>query len=224
MGDIKVIGLLRDFLNQLHEVLGIILFIDIWTVFFLAIKSLLLAFLLSKIYKVSHDKYSSYFSNARSFFIFIFSFSMTLLLINKNILGAFSLIGAISIIRFRAVMKNPLDTGFFYLSLVAGASLSVHMMWEVMISFGFLYIIFKNFHRFETRELKRVFCRLENFNDEEFQKLSHAIGSEIVLNIKSKKTVNHKYSYLVEFRSPNKLSKEEIERYIGKTEGVCVLS
>lgn len=149
---------------------------------------------------------------------------MTLLLINKNILGAFSLIGAISIIRFRAVMKNPLDTGFFFLSLVAGASLTVHMMWEVMISFGFLYFIFKNFHRFKMKKLKRVFCRIENFNEDDFQKLSNAVGSDITLNLKNKKSNNQKYSYLVEFRSPKNLTKEEIEGFVGKTEGVCVLS
>lgn len=216
-----MIGVLRDLLNEVHESLSIIFFIDLWTVFFIVVKSLLLSVALAKIYQVGRDKYSSYYSSARSFFIFIFSFAMTLLLINKNILGAFSLIGAISIIRFRAVMKNPLDTGFFFLSLVAGASLAVHMMWEILIAFLAIYLIFRNFNMFKLQQKKRYFFKIENITKNELSVAKEKLEAGVILNIKSIQ-LKTPSSCVVELRSTKEMTLDEFKKIIGKEEGVCV--
>ena len=150
-----MISRIREILNFLLENPNQLSVIDFWTIVFLSIKSLFFAYLLSWLYKKHVDRFSSYFSNARSFFLFIFTFAVTLILINKNIMGSFSLIGAISIIRFRAVMKNPLDTGFFFLSLVCGASLAVNMSWIVVISFILISSILRFFPERDVEKFYR---------------------------------------------------------------------
>jgi len=80
----------------------------------------LLCYMLAYVYRVTH-RGTSY---SQSFLITLFLMgvctSIVMLIIGSNIARAFSLVGALSIIRFRTAMKDPRDTGFLFAAIIAG--------------------------------------------------------------------------------------------------------
>jgi uncharacterized membrane protein YhiD involved in acid resistance len=86
--------------------------------------NLMLAFILgmiiSYIYKVTHKglSYSQSFILTIVFVTIIVS--MVIMIIENNLARAFALVGALSIIRFRTVVKDTKDTAFIFLGLAAG--------------------------------------------------------------------------------------------------------
>ncbi|HXV63081.1 MAG TPA: DUF4956 domain-containing protein, partial [Vicinamibacteria bacterium] len=82
--------------------------------------STLLCLMLAHIYRITH-RGTSY---SQSFLVTMMLMGVTtavvMMIIGSNIARAFSLVGALSIIRFRTAMKDPRDTGFLFASMVAG--------------------------------------------------------------------------------------------------------
>ena len=73
--------------------------------------STLLCWVISQIYRMTH-RGTSY---SQSFIITMFAMAVctavVMMIIGSNIARAFSLVGALSIIRFRTAVKDPRDTG-----------------------------------------------------------------------------------------------------------------
>jgi uncharacterized membrane protein YhiD involved in acid resistance len=80
----------------------------------------LLGMFISFVYKSTHKglSYSQSFMLTLVFLTMIVSIVM--MLIGNNIARAFALVGALSIIRFRTVVKDTKDTSYVFLSLAAG--------------------------------------------------------------------------------------------------------
>ncbi len=53
-------------------------------------------------------------------FLMAVSTSVVMMIIGSNIARAFSLVGALSIIRFRTAMKDARDTGYLFTAMIAG--------------------------------------------------------------------------------------------------------
>ncbi len=79
-----------------------------------------LGFIISLVYKKTHKglSYSQSFVLTNIFVCVIVS--MVIMVIGNNLARAFALVGAISIIRFRTVVKDTKDTAFIFWSLAAG--------------------------------------------------------------------------------------------------------
>ena len=80
----------------------------------------LLGMFISFIYKSTHKglSYSQSFMLTLVYVTIIVSIVM--MLIGNNLARAFALVGALSIIRFRTVVKDTKDTAYVFLSLAAG--------------------------------------------------------------------------------------------------------
>jgi len=80
----------------------------------------LLGMLISFVYKITHKglSYSQSFMLTTVFVTIIVA--MVMMVIGNNIARAFALVGALSIIRFRTVVKDTKDTAFIFLALAAG--------------------------------------------------------------------------------------------------------
>ena len=79
-----------------------------------------LGMVISYIYKITH-KGLSYSQSFLLTIIFVtFIVSMVMMVIGNNLARAFALVGALSIIRFRTVIKDTKDTAFIFLGLAAG--------------------------------------------------------------------------------------------------------
>jgi uncharacterized membrane protein YhiD involved in acid resistance len=79
-----------------------------------------LGLFISYIYKTTHKglSYSQSFMLTIVFVTFIVA--MVMMVIGNNLARAFALVGALSIIRFRTVIKDTKDTAFIFLGLAAG--------------------------------------------------------------------------------------------------------
>jgi hypothetical protein len=82
--------------------------------------SALLCFVLANVYRYTH-RGTSY---SQSFLVTMFLMgvvsSVVMMIIGSNIARAFSLVGALSIIRFRTAVKDARDTGYLFAAMVIG--------------------------------------------------------------------------------------------------------
>jgi hypothetical protein len=82
--------------------------------------STILAFVLAQVYRATH-RGTSYSQNyLHTLFIMAITTSVVMMIIGSNIARAFSLVGALSIIRFRTAVKDPRDIGFLFAAMLAG--------------------------------------------------------------------------------------------------------
>jgi uncharacterized membrane protein YhiD involved in acid resistance len=80
----------------------------------------LIGLLISYIYKITH-KGLSYSQSFMLTIIFVtFIVAMVMMVIGNNLARAFALVGALSIIRFRTVIKDTKDTAYIFLGLATG--------------------------------------------------------------------------------------------------------
>lgn len=82
--------------------------------------SALLAFVLAQVYRATHRGTSYSQSFLVTMFIMAVATSVVMLIIGSNIARAFSLVGALSIIRFRTAVKDARDTGYLFAAMIAG--------------------------------------------------------------------------------------------------------
>jgi uncharacterized membrane protein YhiD involved in acid resistance len=103
--------------------------------------SFVLGLLISYIYKVTHKglSYSQSFMLTIVFVTFIVS--VVMMVIGNNIARAFSLVGALSIIRFRTVIKDTKDTAYIFLGLAAGMAAGTSSYFLAIAGVGFFSVI-----------------------------------------------------------------------------------
>lgn len=80
----------------------------------------LLCFMLAHVYRATHRGTSYSQSFLVTIFLVAVATSIVMMIIGSNIARAFSLVGALSIIRFRTAVKDPRDTGFIFAGIVVG--------------------------------------------------------------------------------------------------------
>lgn len=56
--------------------------------------------------------------------------------IGDNVARAFSLVGALSIVRFRTVVRDTQDTAFVILAVVTGMAVGAHNLWVAIVGLG----------------------------------------------------------------------------------------
>ena len=91
--------------------------VDTFTVLFL---STILCFIAALTYKYTHEGISYSQSFVHSTVMFGVLISTIMLIIGSNIARAFTLVGAVSIIRFRNAIKDTRDVGFIFFMMTIG--------------------------------------------------------------------------------------------------------
>ena len=84
------------------------------------VMSTLLTFVIAHVYRQTHRGTSYSQSFLVTMFLMAVTTSVVMLIIGSNIARAFSLVGALSIIRFRTAVKDSRDTGYLFASMVVG--------------------------------------------------------------------------------------------------------
>ena len=79
-----------------------------------------LALILAYVYRVTHKGTSYSQAFVHTMIVMCFTVAMIMLIIGSNIARAFSLVGALSVIRFRNAMKETRDVGFIFLAMAIG--------------------------------------------------------------------------------------------------------
>ena len=113
MGQTTNTGILADLTNISHIYHPIEILINL-------VLSFILGVLISLIYKKTHKglSYSQSFMVTNIFVAVIVC--MVIMIIGNSLARAFALVGALSIIRFRTVVKDTKDTAYIFLSLAVG--------------------------------------------------------------------------------------------------------
>ena len=107
--------------TDLNDIINSIKFAEIYNpeqVILNLILAFFLGFIISLIYKKTHKglSYSQSFVLTNIFLAVIVA--MVIMVIGNNLARAFALVGALSIIRFRTVVKDTKDTAYIFWSLV----------------------------------------------------------------------------------------------------------
>lgn len=82
--------------------------------------STLLCFVLAQTYRYTHRGTNYSQSFMVTMFMMAIATSVVMMIIGSNIARAFSLVGALSIIRFRTAVKDPRDTGYLFAAMIQG--------------------------------------------------------------------------------------------------------
>jgi len=159
---------LRDILWYFHVHPHMSHLYSFWLTLFLSFKAFIFAYLIQRIYQNQLRTTGPVYSNSVTFFPTVFGMAAVIMIIDQNIMGSFSLIGAISLIRFRVALKNSLDTATYFLCLVAGMAVATHMSWIVFLLLAVLSLTFAALDR-------GIFARLnQNTSVTELLNFSHS--------------------------------------------------
>ncbi len=182
-----------------------------------AVVALLMSFVLSLIviyvYRKSHHGSSYSQSYAHTLVIMCTVTSIIMLIIGSNIARAFSLVGALSIIRFRSAIKEPRDVGFIFMAMAIGMACGTKFYGIAIIFTIFMCIIVFILTRFNigSKKFSEILLKIMIDGDVDyhhaFDKVfytyleSHLLLSieaavegtlEVVYSIKLKKAVSEK--------------------------------
>jgi hypothetical protein len=111
--------------------------------------STLLALMLTAVYRITHRGTSYSQSFLISLFLMAVATSIVMLIIGSNIARAFSLVGALSVIRFRTAVKDTKDTGFLFAAIVAGMGCGTQFYMPVITMTFFICGLMLVLYRFD---------------------------------------------------------------------------
>ena len=137
--------------------------------------SFILGIFISYIYKRSHKglSYSQSFMLTLVFLTIIIS--LVMMIIGNNVARAFALVGALSIIRFRTVVKDTKDTAYIFMALCAGmacgtSSYFLGIFGTLFFSAAALSLDFFNYGTFYKSEFILIFRSHKN-DDEDYSSI-----------------------------------------------------
>lgn len=92
--------------------------------------------------------------------------------ISSNIVLSLGMVGALSIVRFRAAVKDPLDVGFLFLGIAAGLTAGAGLFFIALIGTVSICMVFLVFYFFgKGRTSYLLVVRYDNKAEEEVKKL-----------------------------------------------------
>ena len=102
------------------------------------------------VYRTTHRGLSYSVSYVHTLFIMGVTTSVIMLIIGSNIARAFSLVGALSIIRFRNAVKETRDVGFLFMCMAAGMAAGTGFYWAAILFTLFSSAMMYGLTRFEV--------------------------------------------------------------------------
>ena len=163
--------------------------------------TLVLALFLVIIYKVTYRGVS--FSSSYVFSLVLLSLVTTVMImtITSNIVLSLGMVGALSIVRFRTAVKDPVDTAFMYWAISIGIITGAGFYFVAVLSnlvLGFIYLLVT----FVWKKLEtHPYLLTVRFRPE----VNSAVRSEMkrlkAMKIKSKSVTKNYAEYTVEFKN-----------------------
>ena len=189
----------------------------------------LLSFVLSLVYRHTHRGTSYSQSFILTMFMMAVATAVVMMIIGSNIARAFSLVGALSIIRFRTAVKDPRDTGFLFAAMIAGMGCGTGFYLASMALTGFLSALVTLIHHLnfgmkeKLESIVRVTYRVEGDTLERIEQALESTFGEFklinrILDFGDDEETN---VYVVR---PGSGEEADIERRLGEVTGVVNLA
>jgi uncharacterized membrane protein YhiD involved in acid resistance len=152
-------------------------YFDIWELLLSLGISFVLCVVIGLIYRATHRGVSYSQGFVITMVIIGVTVSVIMLIIGSNIARAFTLVGALSIIRFRNAIKDTRDVGFIFLSMAVGMACGTRFYGTALIFTAFIsgviYLMYgiDMFARTGINQILRVHVTRELDYEQEFRQL-----------------------------------------------------
>jgi uncharacterized membrane protein YhiD involved in acid resistance len=148
-----------NFFN-IQDLTGELAVIDIVLV---VVLSFLLSAFIGWIYKITHRGASYTQSFVFTLVLNGMVVALIMMIVGSNIARAFSLVGALSIIRFRNAVKDTRDVGFIFFSMAVGMAIGTRFYVLAIITTGAISLMFVIMTRFNwyAREMSGQILRVQ---------------------------------------------------------------
>jgi uncharacterized membrane protein YhiD involved in acid resistance len=174
----------------------------------------LLGFLISSIYHFSYKGYSYSPSFVHTLILITMITSIVIMVIGNNLARAFGLVGAMSIIRFRTVLKDTRDIAFVFWALAAGVAIGaeaylVGIFGTLGIGLIVLALYYSNYGTMKMKDTLLKFSVVPEKGDEKIYKgvFEKYVKSYNLLDAKSIRMGQLlELTFHVRFRNPNEQS------------------
>ena len=148
-----------DQLLEMGDLTNVFTTVDVITVLII---STILCFIVAQVYQKVHSGISYSYDFVQTIVMFGVLVSMIMLIIGSNIARAFTLVGALSIIRFRNAVKDTKDVGFIFFMMTIGMAVGTRFYGLAIIMTLFVSVLLLGMYitgygrRTETDEMVKV--------------------------------------------------------------------
>ncbi|WP_321531224.1 DUF4956 domain-containing protein [uncultured Desulfuromonas sp.] len=127
--------------EQLMNVVGSMLTYSYQEVLINIVLAAVLGFVLAVVYRYTHKGLSYSQSFTQTILLVAIIVAIVMMVIGSSLAKAFALVGALSIIRFRTVVKDTRDIAFVFLSLAVGMAAGTSNYFLALVSAGFVSVL-----------------------------------------------------------------------------------
>jgi len=133
--------------------------VDVWSVVIGCTVAGLLSMVIGLVYRRVQAEGTYSQTLTHSFVLMSIITALIMLIIGSNIARAFSLVGALSIIRFRTAIKSPLDIAFLFLSMAIGMACGTRFIAVALVGTGIAsaFIVVLHSQNFASRPGRREY-------------------------------------------------------------------
>jgi uncharacterized membrane protein YhiD involved in acid resistance len=167
-------------------------YFDIWELLLSLGVSFVLCVIIGLVYRATHRGVSYSQSFVITMVVVGVTVSVIMLIIGSNIARAFTLVGALSIIRFRNAIKDTRDVGFIFLSMAVGMACGTRFYGTAVIFTAFicgaLFLMygFDLFARTGASQILRVYVTEDMDYEEAFRRLfDESLSAHTMLSMES---------------------------------------
>jgi len=177
--------------------------------------NLLIATLLAYVLQIVFVKYSNTKSNkgyfANNFVLLALTTMLIITIVKSSLALSLGLIGALSIVRFRAPIKEPEELVYLFLTIGIGLGMGANQKIVTIVAFLFIisFVVIKN--KSKNQEVERgMFISIASSNELDFDKVSEILNeycSSIVLQRYDTSNNRTEISFVIEFNDNNSIEK-----------------
>jgi uncharacterized membrane protein YhiD involved in acid resistance len=152
------------------------------------ILSFLLTLVIAYVYKITHKGASYTQSYVHTLILMGMVVSLIMMVVGSNIARAFSLVGALSIIRFRNAVKETRDVGFIFFAMAIGMATGTKFYLLATVAtamISFVVVIMNRFNWF-AQDVSSQILKIHIPNGQEFDGIfdkalaKHTQGSDLI--------------------------------------------
>ncbi len=150
--------------------------------------------------------------------------TMVILAVTSNVVLSLGMVGALSIVRFRTAIKEPMDIAFLFWAIAAGIVLAAGMIPLAVfgsVIIGIIMILFCN-HKSAKKPFIAVICCTDGKAEEEAGKFLRSHVSRAVLKSESVQNGSIEMSYEVLLKDENARFIVELSQLPGVNSAVLV--
>ena len=126
-----------------------------------------LAFLLGRVYVRFGNSLSNRKAFSKNFMLLTMTTMLIICIVKSSLALSLGLVGALSIVRFRAAIKEPEELAYLFLAIAIGLGLGAFQTWITLVAFGIIVgvIVLKNY-RNRRQENQNLLLTVNSHNPE----------------------------------------------------------